>query len=124
MGKRVLVVVDDEASLLKVTLLRLNKSGYEAFGAADGQSGLELARQKMPDLIILDVLLPDINGDEVAKILKKDEKLKRIPIILISAEIETLAERARESGVEGYLPKPFEPKELLGMIEKHLSAGA
>ena len=71
MGKRALVVVDDEASLLKVTLLRLNKSGYEAFGAADGQSGLELARQKMPDLIILDVLLPDINGDEVAKILKR-----------------------------------------------------
>ena len=124
MGKRVLVVVDDEASLLKVTLLRLNKSGYEAFGAADGQSGLELARQKMPDLIILDVLLPDINGDEVAKILKKDENLKRIPIILISAEIETLAERARESGVEGYLSKPFDTKDLLTTIEKHLSASA
>lgn len=124
MGKRVLVVVDDEASLLKVTLLRLNKSGYEAFGAADGHTGLELARQKMPDLIILDVLLPDINGDEVAKILKKDEKLKSIPIILISAEVETLAERARESGVEGYLPKPFDAKDLLSAIEKHLSATA
>ncbi len=122
MEKKIVVVIDDETDLLKVTLLRLNMSGYAAFGTADGQSGLELARQKMPDLIVLDVLLPDMNGDEVAKILKKDEKLKRIPIILISAEIETLETRARESGVEGYLSKPFESKELLGMIKKHLSA--
>ncbi len=84
MGKKILVV-DDEPDLLKVTLLRLKKTGYEVFGCVDGQEALDLARQIMPDLIILDVYLPVINGDDVAKILKKDDELKHIPIILISA---------------------------------------
>lgn len=122
--KEKILVVDDEAGLLRMTLLMLNKTDYEAFGAASGEAGLDLARQKIPDLIILDVVLPGMFGDGVAKILKKDEKLKHIPIILISAEIETLATRARENGADGYLFKPFGTEELLGMIEKLLSARA
>ena len=120
--KKKILVVDDEVSLLKLTLLRLSISGYETFGAVDGQECLDLARREIPDLIVLDVLLPVMNGDEVAKILRKDKKLKHIPIILISAAIETLEAKARESGADGYLFKPFESKELLGMIEKHLAA--
>lgn len=122
--KKIVVVIDDEAGLLKVLLVRLNHSGYEAFGAADGQEGLDLVRQKMPDLIILDKVMPKMNGDEVARIVKKDEKLKTIPIILISAEVENMEERARECGADGYLPKPFEAEALLGMIKKHLAATA
>ena len=120
--KKKILLVDDESGLLKVTLLRLNHSGYEAFGAADGQEGLDLVRQKMPDLIILDKVMPKMNGDEVARIVKKDEKLKKIPIILISAEVENMEQRASECGADSYLPKPFDAKELLGMIEKLLSA--
>jgi CheY-like chemotaxis protein len=122
--KKKILVVDDEASLLKLTLLRLSLSGYEAFGAVNGQECLDLACCKMPDLILLDMLLPVMNGDEAAKIMKKDIKLKHIPIILISAAIETLEARARESGADGYLFKPFESKELLGMVEKHIAASA
>lgn len=117
--KKKILVIDDEESLLKMTLLRLNKIGYEAIGGVDGQEALDLTRQEMPDLLLLDVLLPKMNGDKVAKILKKDEDLKHIPIILISAAVETLAAWALESGADGYLFKPFETENLIGMIEKH-----
>jgi CheY-like chemotaxis protein len=119
MAKKILIV-DDETDLLKVTLLRLKKTGYEVFGGADGREVLGLARQIIPDLIILDVYLPVINGDDVAKILKKDDELKHIPIILISATTKTLEERAMESGADAYLAKPFEPEELIGMVKKIL----
>ena len=121
MKKKILLVVDDEASLLKTTLFRLNKSGYEAFGAVDGEKALVMVREKMPDLVLLDVYLPGMHGDEVAKILKNDPILKAIPIVLISAVDETLEEKARESGADGFLAKPFEAEELLAMIEKHLA---
>ena len=123
MKKRILLV-DDEPDIQTIVSARLAGLGYEVLTAKDGQEGLDLVREKMPDLVVLDVILPGMYGDEVAKILKKDEELKRIPIILISAEIETLEERARKSGVEGYLSKPFDTKELLNMIEKLLSAPA
>lgn len=119
MAKKILIV-DDEPDLLKVLLFRLEKMGYEVFGAVDGQEALELARKIIPDLIILDVYLPVIDGDEVVKILKNDEKLKHIPMLLISATITTLAKRAIESGADGYLTKPFEPEELIGAVKKAL----
>jgi len=119
MGKKILVV-DDEPDLLKVTLLRLEKTGYKVYSAADGRDALDMARRVIPDLIILDVYLPIINGDDVARILKKDDKLKHIPIILISATTKTLDERARECGADGFLTKPFEPEELIGIIRKIL----
>jgi CheY-like chemotaxis protein len=117
MGKKILVV-DDENDLLKVTLLRLKKTGYEVFGCADGQAVLDMARQIIPDLIILDVYLPVINGDDVAKILRKDDQLKHIPIILISASTKILDEKAWGSGASAYLRKPFEPEELIGLVKE------
>jgi len=119
LAKKILVV-DDEEDLLKVTLLRLNKTGYETFSGANGQEALDLTRQIIPDLIILDVYLPVINGDDVAKILKKDDQLKHIPIILISAGTRALDEKAWGSGADAYLTKPFEPEELIGMVKKVL----
>ncbi|MFA6176014.1 MAG: response regulator, partial [Phycisphaerae bacterium] len=84
MGKRILVV-DDEPDLLKVILLRLKKKTmYEVYGCTQGQEVLDIVRQVVPDLIILDVYLPIINGDDFTRILKKDAKLKHIPVILIS----------------------------------------
>jgi CheY-like chemotaxis protein len=119
MGKKILVV-DDEPDLLKVTLLRLKKTGYEVYSGTDGREVLDIARRVMPDLIILDVYLPVLNGDEVAKILKKDDELKHIPIILISATTGTLGERAEKSGAVAYLTKPFDPEDLVGIVEKTL----
>lgn len=117
MAKKILVV-DDEADLLEVTLLRLKATGYDVFGGIDGREALDLARKIMPDLIILDVYLPVMNGDEVARILKKDDGLKHIPVILISATTRSLAQRALESGANGHLTKPFEPEELIEKIKK------
>lgn len=119
MSKKILVV-DDEADLLMVTLFRLKHMGYEMFGAKDGQEALDAARKKSPDLIIMDVFLPGTNGDEIAKILKKDKKTKRIPIILISADVRSLQERSARCGAEGYLTKPFHSNELVGLIQKHI----
>jgi DNA-binding response OmpR family regulator len=119
MAKKILIV-DDEPDLLKVTLLRLKKTGFEAFGGADGRDALDLVRQIIPDLIILDVYLPGIDGNDIAKILKRDNKLKHIPIILISATTRTLNVKARECGADGYIVKPFEPEELIGMVKKIL----
>lgn len=119
MAKKILVV-DDEPDLLKVLLFRLEKTGYEVFGAVDGQEALGLARKIIPDLIILDVYLPVINGDEVAKILKNDEKLKHIPVFLISATTQTLKQRGADSGSNAYFIKPFEPEELIGAVNKAL----
>lgn len=119
MAKKILVV-DDETDLLKVMLFRLNHTGYEAWGAADGREALVAARQKIPDLMILDVYLPEMRGDEVAGIFKKDEKLKHVPIILISADTVSLERRARESGADDYLAKGFEPGELVAMVKKYI----
>ncbi|MEI7751298.1 MAG: response regulator [Candidatus Omnitrophota bacterium] len=119
MSKKILFV-DDEADLLMVLSIRLKKTGYEVFEAIDGQGALDQARLIMPDLIVLDVFLPVMNGDEVAKILKSDEKLKSIPIILISADSKTLQERARASGADDYLAKPFASGALVSMVNKYI----
>ena len=70
--KKKILVADDETGLLAMTLLRLNKMGYDAFGSANGREALDLTRQRMPDLILLDKLMPKLSGDEVLKILKKE----------------------------------------------------
>lgn len=119
MVKKILVV-DDEPDVLKILLLRLEKAGYEVVAGRDGREALDLARQMTPDLIVLDVYLPDMDGDDVARALKKSDKLKHIPIILISATIASVAERAESCGAEGHLTKPFEPEELLNMVKKIL----
>jgi CheY-like chemotaxis protein len=119
MGKKILVV-DDEPDLLKVTLVRLKKTEYEVYGGTDGWEALDIARQVIPDLIILDVYLPMMNGDEVTKILKKNDELKHIPVILITANAMALDERVKECGADGYLTKPFEPEELIGIVKKFL----
>ena len=119
MAKKILVV-DDEPDVLKILLLRLNKTGYEAIGARDGREALKMARQIIPDLIILDFHLPDMNGDDVARILKEDKNLKHVPIILISATVTSVAQRAKECGADGYIAKPFQPKELISAVKKML----
>lgn len=115
-----ILVVDDEPDILKVLLLRLEKSGYGVMCGRDSREALDMARQMIPDLIILDIYLPDMNGDDLARVMKSDDKLKHIPIILISATTVSIAEKAKGCGAEGYLGKPFEPEELLDLIEKVL----
>jgi len=115
-----ILVVDDELDVLKVLSLRLEKSGYDVICGGNAPEALALARQTLPDLIILDIYLPDMNGDDLARVMKNEDKLKTIPIILISATTVSVVQRARDCGAEGYLSKPFEPEELLDLVKKVL----
>lgn len=118
--KKKILFVDDESDILNVSTFMLKKMGFEVFGALNGQKALDLAREKIPDLIFLDVYLPGMKGDEVAGILKKDKKTKRIPIVLISADLTTLEARFRKCGADDYLGKPFEVDDMLDTIKKYI----
>jgi two-component system alkaline phosphatase synthesis response regulator PhoP len=115
--KRKILLIDDEPFLLKVLLVRLKHWGYDAMGAAEGPEGLEAMRKNCPDLVILDKEMPGMNGDQVVRIIKTDEALKHIPVMMISADVEDLAMCARGCGLEYYLAKPFEAEALLAMIK-------
>ena len=122
--KKKILFVDDEPDILKITTFMLRKMGYEVFGVVDGRKALNVARQEIPDLILLDVYLPGMKGDEVAGILKKDKKTKHIPIILFSADLDTLEARFKKCGADDYLGKPFEISNMARMIKKYISASA
>ena len=118
MAKKVLII-DDEPDLLVLVSHGLTKKGYEVFCGQDGREALALTAQLLPDLIIIDACLPMINGYEIARILKNDEKFKHIPIFLISTGAEDLRRRTEESGAEAYFTKPFKLEELVNLANKY-----
>jgi CheY-like chemotaxis protein len=120
MKKRILVV-DDEPDLLKVTCFRLEKSGYEVLSAVNGKDALEMAGKECPDLVLLDLRLPLLNGPEVCARIKKDERLKHIPVIFFTASVQNLDEKVKACGAQGYIIKPFASEELLEKIKKFIS---
>ncbi|MCX7716418.1 MAG: response regulator [Endomicrobia bacterium] len=117
--KRILIV-DDEPDILKVTVFRIKKAGYEVITATDGKQGLEMVKTEKPDMIFLDLGLPTMNGAEVCKALKSDEELKKIPIVIFSASSDKAAAIATEAEADDLLIKPFEPEELLAKIQKFI----
>lgn len=117
MAKKILVV-DDEPHLVKLLQARLEKNGYSVIVASDGQEALDKTYQENPDLIILDIMLPHIDGYHVCKTLRSDEKYKAIPIIMLTGR--TLAQDIKmgmELGAVSYVQKPFKPNVLLGIIQ-------
>ena len=122
MTKKILVV-DDEPSIVKMLEARLKGWGYEVLTAIEGTTGLEKARKDKPDLIILDLMLPGMDGYQICALLKKDSRYSKIPIILFTARAQqtdiTLGE---EAGADAYVTKPFEPQVLLGKIKELLSS--
>ena len=122
MAEKRILVVDDEAQLVEMVVMRLEASGYEVITAHDGQEGLDKARQENPNLIILDLMLPKLDGYKVCRMLKFDEKYKNIPIILFSARAqEQDRQLGMQVGADAYITKPFEPKVLLEKIEELIS---
>jgi len=121
MDKKRILVVDDEIELVEMLTIRLEANDYEVFVAYDGQGGLDKARTLKPDLIILDLMLPKLDGYKVCRMLKFDEKYKQIPIILFTARAqESDVKLGQEVGADAYLTKPFEPDILLGKIAELL----
>ncbi len=121
MDKKKILIVDDEQDLVHVVEFRLKSAGYEIITAYDGQDGLSKARSLNPDLIILDLMLPKIDGYKVCRMLKFDDKYKKIPIILFTARAQESDKKMGEDvGADAYITKPFDPKVLLGRIEELL----
>jgi DNA-binding response OmpR family regulator len=116
--KRILIV-DDEPDILKSVSFRIKKAGYDVIEATDGKMGFDKARSEMPDLIVLDWRLPLMDGGEVYKALKADDKTKDIPVVILTASRETegLQIKLDAMGIEHVLIKPYEPSELLAKIK-------
>lgn len=120
MGKKILLV-EDEMDLVEIMKIRLESSGYDVITAYDGQEALDKARSESPDLIILDIMLPKIDGYKVCRMLKFDFKYKHVPVIMFSARAQDSDKKlGEEVGADVYITKPFEPKMLLGEIEELL----
>ena len=120
MSKKILVI-DDETELLKALTIRLKTSGYEVITAQDGQEGLEKAKSSNPDLIVLDILMPKMDGYEVCRLLKFDEKYKSIPVIMLTAKAQDIDKTmGKKVGVDDYITKPFETQDLVDKIKKYI----
>lgn len=121
MSATILLVDDyDDARVMYAHFLRL--SGYTALQAATGEEALELATRHVPDLILLDMSLPGMDGWEVAKRLKQDDTTRHIPVVALTAHaLSPERERTEEVGCEGFLAKPCAPPDLLAEIARQLS---
>lgn len=119
MGKKRIMLVDDEKNLVEAITYRLEANGYEVIPAYDGQEALDKAKKEKPDLIILDLMLPKMDGYKVCGMLKFNEKYKHIPIIMFTARAqETDMKMGVEVGADAYITKPFEPQVLLDKIKE------
>jgi len=117
-----ILIVDDEPNIIFMLSHRLKQSGFEVVTGKDGQDGYEKARKEEPDLIILDLMLPKMNGYTVCGLLKRDEKFAKIPVIMLTARAqESDKKQGEEAGADAYVKKPFKSEELLNVIEKLLS---
>ena len=111
------LLVDDEPSIVKMVGKRLEVEGFDVLMAMDGQEGLKKAQAEQPDVIILDLMLPKLNGYEVCTMLKQDARYQKIPIVMFSAKAQEKDEKlGRECGANAYIRKPFKAQELLDQI--------
>ena len=112
------LIIDDEAHIVELIRYNLQASGFVTIQAYNGIDGLELAKQEIPDLVILDLMLPGIDGLEVCKRLRRDEKLKNIPIIMLTARSEEIDKiLGLELGADDYITKPFSVRELNARVK-------
>jgi DNA-binding response OmpR family regulator len=118
-----ILIVDDEPDLLTVLKIGLETEGYEVLTASDGEQGLALARQIMPDLMLLDLMLPRMDGYKICRALKFDERYRRIPIFILSARSgETDRRLALELGADEFHSKPYNMRDLVARVRTRIEA--
>ena len=123
MPEATVLVVDDDPVIQGLLRVNFEMEGYEVVVAGDGVEGLERARSEQPDVVILDVMMPRMDGLEVARTLKADPATAAIPILLLSAKAQEVDVRAGgATGADAYVTKPFDPLELLKRVEALISA--
>ncbi len=122
--RKKILCIEDEPEMIDLVKLILERKGFEVVGAVGGHEGLEVIRREMPDLILLDLMMPDVDGWEVYRQMKADEGLKDIPVIVVTAKAQSIDKvlGLHIAKVKDYVTKPFGPQELLNSVEKVLSA--
>jgi len=119
-----IVVIEDEADILEVIRYNLSREGYKVMTSQDGAQGLELVRKEAPDLVLLDLMLPGLDGIEVCRRLKEDTVTHPIPIVMVTAKgEETDIVLGLGVGADDYVTKPFSPKELLARVKAVMRRG-
>jgi DNA-binding response OmpR family regulator len=117
----VVLVADDDPDILSLIRLRLELDGYDVVGASDGEGALATALEQRPDLALLDVTMPKLDGYEVTERLRANETTRALPVILLTARVqESDVARGVEAGAEDYLKKPFSTRELRDRIQAAL----
>ena len=122
MHKKILIV-DDEKLILISTKIVLESVGYEVLTATSGEDGIDICGAEMPALVLLDIMMPGIDGWETLSRLKSSPETSEIPIIIFTAREHSRGKQlAREMGAADYFPKPFEPDELINIVEEYAAA--
>jgi DNA-binding response OmpR family regulator len=121
-----ILCVEDEPEMIDLIRLILGRRGFEVKGAAGGVEGVKLIRQNPPDLVLLDLMMPDMDGWEVYQQMKADEKTKNIPVIVVTAKAQSIDKvlGLHIAKVDDYITKPFSPQDLMTSVEKVLKARA
>lgn len=120
MSKKRILCIEDETEMIELTRLVLEREGFEVLGAVGGMQGLEIIRQEKPDLVLLDLMMPDIDGWEVYRQMKASKELADIPVIVVTARAQSIDKvlGLQVAKVDDYITKPFGPKELLESIHR------
>jgi DNA-binding response OmpR family regulator len=120
---RHIVCVEDEPEMIELIQLILNRRGFEVHGASGGKEGLKMARETLPDLVLLDLMMPDMDGWEVYQQMKAEESTRNIPVIVVTAKAQNIDKvlGLHIAKVDDYIAKPFGPQELIDSVEKILS---
>ncbi len=123
--KKSILCIEDEAEMIDLMRLILSRKGYNVRGAPGGAEGLQMIRNEKPDLILLDLMMPDMDGWEVYQQIKAEESSKDIPVIIVTAKAQNIDRvlGLHIAKVNDYIAKPFTPQELLHSIEKVLEPG-
>jgi DNA-binding response OmpR family regulator len=122
-NKKRLIYIEDEQEMIDLVRLILNRRGYEIIGANGGREGLDLVRQHKPDLVLLDLMMPDMDGWDVYQQMKAEESTQNIPVIVVTAKAQSIDKvlGLHIAKVEDYISKPFSPQELVDSVEKVLA---
>jgi DNA-binding response OmpR family regulator len=114
----VVLAADDDEDILELVAFRLERSGYTVLKARDGEEALQVAREALPDLAVLDVMMPKLDGFEVTRAIRADGTTKAMPIILLTARAQDADVQAGfDAGADDYLRKPFSPQELRARVQ-------
>ncbi len=120
--QKVILYIEDEEEMIELTRLVLEREGFKVVGAVGGSKGLVAIKKERPDLVLLDLMMPDIDGWEVYRRMKNDDDLKSIPVIIVTAKTQSVdkALGLHVAKVDDYITKPFGPKDLVKSVQRVL----